>query len=238
MNWKRLAPLALNLLIALPGHSQVQLFEAEVSGIVPTVGVKWNKGITEMMAGFEYTIDGRTTLGLSGSKPLSDTLSFDKKLKEFTVNPYIVFEFVEPDNLKNFSFAVRADLIQENSFRDTVAGDAGNYNTFRRSAYGGGPIFALRIFASERMVIVPSASYELFYVSFHRDNLYAPAPDQFKEDTFLWHDVSGACAFNYKFNEFNGIVFEPKLIAKIGDGRSAVNDLINVNVSLGYVRSF
>jgi hypothetical protein len=235
MNWKRIAPFALNLMIALPGHSQVQLFEADVSGIVPSLGVKWNQGITEVMAGFEYTIDGRTTLGLSASKPLKDTLSFDTKLKQFTVNPYLIFEFVEPDNLKSFSFAIRADLIQENTMRDTAAGDPGNLNNFRRTSWGGGPIFALRIFASEQLVIVPSAAYEIYYVSFHRDNL---PKAEFIEDNFLWHDITGGCAFNYKINEFNGLVLEPKVIAKIGDGRSTSKDLINVTASLGYVRSF
>jgi hypothetical protein len=233
MNWKRIAPLALSLLVTVPAFSQVQLFEADVSGIVPFVGVKWNKGITEAMAGLEYTIDGRTTLGFSVAKPAKDTL-YDKKLKALTINPYMLFEFVEPDNLKSFSFAIRADLIHELTMRDTVAGDTGNLNNFTRTQWGGGPIFALRIFSSESLVIIPSASYEIFYVTYHRDNL----PSEFKEENFLWHDVTGACAFNFKINEFNGVVFEPKFIAKIGEGRSTTNDLINVNVSLGYVKSF
>ena len=91
---------------ALPVLSQVQLFEAEVSGLVPYVGFKWNSGITEMVGGLEYTIDGRTTLGFDYSKPLKDTLSFDPQLKEYSINPYGIFEFIEPDNLKTFSFAM------------------------------------------------------------------------------------------------------------------------------------
>ena len=68
--------------------------------------------------GLEYTIDGRTTFGFDYSKPLKDTLTFDDKLKAYTINPYAIFEFIEPDNLKTFSFALRADFIHENTTKN------------------------------------------------------------------------------------------------------------------------
>src|SRR3954468_23541139 len=118
MMLNRLNPLALLLMFGIPAFSQVQLFEADVSGVVPYLGVKWNQGITEFQGGAEYTIDGRTTLGFSGSKPLKDTLSFDDKVHGYTINPYGIFEFIEPDNLKTFSFAIRADFIHEDSYKN------------------------------------------------------------------------------------------------------------------------
>lgn len=237
MNWKRIAPLALNLLIALPASAQPQLFETDVSGIVPFVGIKWNKGITEYWGGVEYTVAGRIALGLAGSRPLKDTLSFDQNLKAYTINPYLVFEFVEPDNLKTFSFALRAELIHEGTTKADTLGessDPAKLNNFSRTALGGGPIFAFRIFSSERFIMVPSAFYEIFYVDWHRDEL----PSNFDQDQVLWQTVGGGCAFHFKFGEFNGIVFEPKVIAKIGEGTVPANDLINVSASLGYVLGF
>src|SRR5687767_5038114 len=115
MMLKRIIPLALALTTALPVYSQVQLFEAEVSGIIPYVSGKWNPGIQEYVVGLEYNIDGRTTLGFSYSRPIKDTLSFDPALKAYTINPYAIFEFIEPDNLKTFSFAIRTDLISEDA---------------------------------------------------------------------------------------------------------------------------
>ena len=36
---------------------------------------------------------------------------------------------------------------------------------------------------------------------------------------------------------FNGFTFEPKIVAKLGPGRSS-NDLLNVDATIGYVRAF
>src|SRR5690606_32132881 len=118
MTLKRIIPLAMMLSAAMPSVSQVQLFEAEVSGIVPYAGFKWNSGITEILVGAEYTIDGRISLGFNYSKPLSDTLNFDPELRAYSINPYGIFEFIEPDNLKTFSFAIRADYISEGSNKE------------------------------------------------------------------------------------------------------------------------
>ncbi|MDB5102462.1 MAG: hypothetical protein JWP91_151 [Fibrobacteres bacterium] len=237
MTFKRIIPLAM-VLTALPVLSQVQLFESEVSGIVPFAGVKWNSGITEWEAGLEYNIDGRTSLGFSYAQPLKDTLSFDPDLKSYTINPYGLFEFIEPDNLKTFSFAIRADFIQE----DTRAKASGTpefmkYNSFSRTQIGGGPQFALRLFSSDKMVIIPTAGYEFFYVTYNRNLLNSNQGGEFKEGTYLWHDVIGSCAFHFLLNEFNGLTLEPRVTAKFGEGRAS-GDMLNVSTSFGYVKAF
>jgi hypothetical protein len=237
---KRIIPLAIAVATA-PVFSQVQLFEAEVSGIVPHVGVNWNSGITEYVAGMEYTIDGRTTLGFDYTAPLKDTLTFDPDLKAYTVHPYGIFEFIEPDNLKTFSFAVRVDFIHEDTRAKPDNTDPTlKYNSFSRTQLGGGPEFALRIFSSEKLVLIPAAGYEFYYVTFRKDFLN-PATGgtsgTFKDGNNLWHDVYGACAVHFIFNEFNGLTFEPKVIAKFGGGRKS-SDMLNVAASLGYVLAF
>ena len=228
-------------LMSAPVFSQVQLFEAEVSGIVPFAGVKWNSGITEWNAGVEYTIDGRTTLGFEYAAPLKDTLTFDPTLKAYTIHPYGIFEFIEPDNLKTFSFAIRADFIHEDTKTKptpkTALDSVLQYNSFSRTLLGGGPVFALRIFSSEKLVLVPSAGYEFFYVTYQRNQLSNKNQGTFPDGNFLWHDVTGACAVHFIINEFNGITFEPKVTAKFGEGRKG-SDLLNVSASMGYVLAF
>jgi hypothetical protein len=239
MSFKRIIPLALVLSTALPVFSQVQLFESEVSGVVPFLGFKWNAGISELTGGLEYTIDGRTTLGFSYSKPLEDTLSFDPELKAYSINPYGIFEFIEPDNLKTFSFALRFDLIHEDTQKDNATpSDTAKLNSFSRTQIGGGPIFALRIFNSDKLVMIPAAAYEFFYVTFDRTALQGTGTSgSFPKGDYLWHDVSGSCAFHIIFNEFNGMTFEPKVTAKFGKGRSS-DDLLNVSAIIGYVLAF
>lgn len=234
---KRAYPFILGLLIGLPLSAQVQLFEAEMSGIVPHVGGKWNQGIQEWNAGLEYTIDGRTTFGFDYSKPLKDTLAFDNTLKAYTINPYAIFEFIEPDNLKTFSFALRADFIHENTTKnESTLDDSLMLNNFRRTSLGGGPIFSLRIFSSEKLSMVPSAAYEFFYVTLQRNKL-VKLNGEFEEETAIWHDASGALAFHYHFTEFSGLLFEPKVTVQIGAGRSS-KDLVNVSSRLGFVQGF
>lgn len=238
MNLKLVHTLALSLLIGSPLVAQVQLFEADMSGVVPHVGGKWNQAITEMNVGLEYTIDGRTTFGFDYTKPLADTIQFDKSLKAFTINPYAIFEFIEPDNLKTFSFAIRADFIHENTTKsEATPGDDLMLNNFKRTSIGGGPIFALRIFSSEKLVMIPSAAYEFFYVSYQRNQLKPGLTGDFQEDNLIWHDATGACAFHYHFTEFWGLVFEPKVAVQIGEGRST-KDLVNVSARLGLVKAF
>lgn len=239
MTLKRVLPFALALSAALPAFSQVQLFEAEVSGLVPYAGVKWNSGITQALAGLEYNIDGRTSLGFSYAQPTSDTLSFDKDLHEYTINPYGIFEFIEPDNLKSFSFAIRADLIHEDT-KEKPKGtpDSLKYNDFARTQIGGGPQFALRIFSSDKLAMIPSVGYELFYVTYHRNQLTSGGKaGNFKDGVYLWHNLYAGCVFHWIFNEFNGLSIEPKVVAKLGSGLSS-NDLLNVDFNIGYVRAF
>ena len=103
---------------------------------------------------------------------------------------------------------------------------------------GGGPIFALRIFSSDKLVMIPAASYEFYYVTFQRNQLTKGGTGgAFPDGNYLWHDVSGSCAFHFLFNEFNGMTVEPKVTAKFGNGRSS-NDLLNVSMNVGYVLAF
>ena len=244
MTLKKITPfnltLALALTTALPAYSQVQYFEAEVSGIVPYAALKWNQGITEYQAGLEYNIDGRTTFGFSYSKPLKDTL-FDPALKAYTINPYAIFEFIEPDNLKTFSFAIRVDFVNEQTSPKPKPAPAPSngteYNSFSRTALGGGPIFALRIFSSDRLAMIPTAAYEFFYVTAHRDNFVAGTPGKFPKEVNLWHDVWGSCPFLFILNEFNAISVEPKVTVKFGSGHSS-KDLLNISANVGYVKAF
>ena len=238
---KRILPLATALVAASTVFSQVQLFESEVSGIVPHVGLTWNSGIQQYLAGLEYTIDGRTTLGFEYSAPLKDTLSFDKDLKSYTVHPYGEFEFIEPDNLKTFSFAIRVDFIHEGTLdKPSSTPISQRYNSFSRTEIGGGPVFALRIFSSERLAFIPAAGYEFYYVTFRKDFL-DPATNgnsgTFKDGTNIWHEINGSCAVHFILNEFNGITFEPKVVARFGDGLKS-GDMLNVAASLGYVLAF
>lgn len=236
---KRIFPFTLALAIstAIPTFSQVQLFEAEVSGIVPFAALKWNQGIQEYVAGLEYNIDGRASLGFSFSKPLKDTIAFDPALKSYTINPYAIFEFIEPDNLKTFSFAIRTDYIHEDASKKSTS-DGTSLNSFSRTQIGGGPIFALRIFNSDKIVMIPTAAYEIFYVTTQTNQLISGGTKgNFPKDNFLWHDLIGSCPFHFIFDELNGMVVEPKVTAKFGEGHQA-KELLNVSLSLGYVRSF
>ncbi len=238
MNLKRIYPFALSLLVGLPLYAQVQLFEADISGIVPHVGGKWSRGVQEWNVGLEYTIDGRTTFGFDYSKPIKDTLTFDPKLKAYTINPYAIFEFIEPDNLKTFSFALRADFIHENTTKsESTPEDTDKLNYFRRTSLGGGPIFSLRIFSSEKLALVPSAAYEFFYVTFQSTQLTSNSGGLYPEDSMIWHDASGALAFHYHITEFMGLLFEPKVTVQIGDWRRDV-DLVNVSTRLGFIQAF
>jgi hypothetical protein len=234
---KRILPLAIAMATS-PAFSQAQLFEAEVSGIVPHAGITWNSGITQYFAGLEYTIDGRTSLGFDYGAPLSDTLSFDPDLKAFTIHPYGVFEFIEPDNLKTFSFAMRVDFIHEDTkAKPDNTPATQRFNSFSRTLLGGGPIFALRIFSSERLALIPSAGYEFFYVNYSKSHLLSNTSGKPEEGTHLWHDAYGTCAVHFILNEFNGLTFEPKVAARFGDGLKS-SDMLNVTANIGYVLAF
>ena len=233
---KRILPLAVAMATS-PVFSQAQLFEAEVSGIVPHAGITWNSGITQYLAGIEYTIDGRTSLGFEYSAPMGDTLTFDPELKAYSIHPYGLFEFIEPDNLKTFSFAMRVDFIHEDTRAKPASTLPSQYNSFSRTLLGGGPIFALRIFSSERLALVPAAGYEFYYVTFSKSQLVSNTSGKPEEGTNLWHDAYASCAFHFILNEFNGLTLEPKVTARFGDGLKS-SDMLNVAATVGYVLAF
>lgn len=237
MTLQRVNPILFALMVGLPAFSQVQFFEQDVSGLIPHAGFKYSSGIQEYSLGIEYNIDGRISLGFEFAKPVSDTFSFDDKLRAYKVNPYAIFEFVEPGNLNNFSFAIRGDFIHENTNKDTpTEGDTAMLNSFRRTALGGGPMFSLRIFGSEKVTMVPSVFYEFFYVSYHRDKLQNLSGDN-DDGYYLWHDLTAGYALQYRFDEFNGVTFDPRIGLEFGEGRSK-DDLLSFSVRFGYSRSF
>jgi hypothetical protein len=222
-----------------PVLPNVQIFEQDLAGIHPYLGVLGNSKIIQPLVGFEYNIEGRTSLGVRVGKPLKDTLSFDTDLKAFFANPYAVFEFIEPGNLTVVSFAMRADFVYED-----VTKPKDNYNGFTRSAYGGGPVFGLRFQTSDKWVVIPEASYELFYVQWRMNDLFAPNPNPppqtspvHVEEKSIRHDVAGGVHVLYRFTEMHGLDFAPRVVVKIGKGLQN-SDFLNVDVSFGYFLSF
>lgn len=231
---------ALAAMIAAPVFSQVQLFEQDLSGLVPYVGLKWNQNVTEMGLGVEYSIEGRTTLGFAGNLPLADTLKWENsytadKPKAYVLNPYAIFEFFEPGNLSTFSFAIRTDMYWE----DLRKADD-NRNDFSRMLIGGGPVFASRIWTSDRFAVIPTAYYEFFYTRWRKTILLAPPPGQVVNKSNstngdgIAHDISLSCAFYYKFSETLGFSFEPKGLFKLGEGRND-KDLVNIQSQFSLV---
>jgi hypothetical protein len=227
--------LALAGLVVMPAFSQVQLFEQDLSGLVPYLGIKWNQSVAEAQAGLEYSIEGRTTLGFAYTSPLSDTIKWDgsyyqgDKPRTDVINPYMVFEFIEPGNLSTFSFAFRADMLYE-----TLIKDEKNHNNFHRLYIGGGPIFAIRSWTSDRLALIPTASYEFFYVEWKKDLLLSPSSGKPTKGKGIAHDFIASCPVYYKFNEFHGMVVEPKGVFKLGETRGT-KDLINLQLQVGYV---
>lgn len=228
--------IAYSVLAISPVLAQVQLFEQDLSGVVPYAGVKWNQAVTEAQAGIEYTIEGRATLGLAYALPLKDTISWDSsaayvtdKPTAYVVNPYAIFEFIEPGNLSNFSFAFRADVVYE-----SINKAESNYNTYRKLQLGGGPQFAWRSWGSDRLAIIPTVTYQFFYVSWKKDELVSDVRGLYSEDEGVANDFTFACPFYYKLNEFHGLSFEPKAMVKFGEGRTD-KDLFNVHASIAYV---
>jgi hypothetical protein len=230
--------IALASLAVAPVFSQVQLFEQDLSGLVPYLGVRWNQSVIEAQGGVEYNIEGRSVLGFSYIKPLSDTLNWDKsasytsdKPSEFALNPYAEFEFIEPGSLSNFSFSIRGDMVWENLMKSDE-----NLNNFRRIGIGAGPMFAIRSWVNDRFAIIPTLGYQFFYVSWQKDMLTnANGTDgEFTKGEGVAHDIRFTCPFYYKLNEFHGLSFEPKAIVKLGEGRSS-KDLVNVHFQVGYV---
>ena len=233
MRLKKSIPLIL-MLFCMPLFAQVQLFEQDASGIVPKVGLDWNSKISSLTAGFEYTIEGRTTLGFTYTHPLKDTLAFDPNLKATGYEPYAIFEFVEPSSANTFSFATKLGF----SYYDAPHINATDLNSFSRYLIHGGPMFGFRILAAETFAFIPTVAYDLSIGKSRTNNLNPPSGNPiFNKSDLVWHDFVGACPMLLKLNEFNGLVFEPRLDLKIGKGLST-NDFINASASFGYVLTF
>ena len=231
------------LLMAGSVFAQTELFEQDLSGIHPFAGLKWNSKITQPVLGLEYTIESRSTLGFQMGFPLKDTLfatpDLDKKVESkfhsYFVNPYFMFEFLEPDNAGKFSFSVRGDYIYESTPADS------NLNGFSRHSLGLGPVFSLRLHAGEKIDVIPQASYEFFYVKWKQNwvtHVNAPGDTgSFADTYFIQHDISLGANVMYHLNETQGLNFEPKVVLKTGDGLRS-SDLLNVDFRIGYFLSF
>ena len=236
------------LLLAGSAFSQTELFEQDLSGIHPYVGLKWNSNITQPVLGLEYTIESRSTMGIQTGFPLKDTLfstpGLDKrvesKLHSFFVNPYFMFEFLEPDNAAKFSFSMRGDYIFESTKADS------NLNGFSRHHFGLGPVLSMRLHAGEKIDVVPQVAYEFFYIKAKRNwvthitppgTTSADSVGEFDDGYFIQHNVSVAANVLYHLDETQGLSFEPKVVLKMGDGLQG-SDLLNVDFRVGYFLSF
>lgn len=252
---------ALFLSFASLAGAQVQLFEQEVSGIQPYAGFRWNSEISQYVAGFEYNTEGRTTVGFAFSSPLKDTLSFNEDLQSFKLNPYGIFEFIEPGPLNIFSFAMKASFEYENVFASSKTyavvdssvtppepSKVEEPDFFRRTTLGAGPIFGLRLVSGDHFTFIPLLSYEFQYVTFQRravewvevsPGIFEPRIDDNtnKDGELLWHQLNAGVAVMAMFDEMNGINVEPRLTVLLGEGRKS-SDLLNASVQLGYVRRF
>ncbi len=246
------------LLAAASAFSQVQIFEQDLAGIHPYAGVNWNSKIIQPVLGFEYSIEGRTSMGLMAAKPLKDTLAIPG-VKAFLVNPYIAFEFIEPGNLTLLSFSLRADYIFEDVYKsqdsltmDSLTGlppTVANVNSFSRSSYGVGPVFALRFQTSDKITVIPEAAYALYFVTWRwtrlgqLDTTKNPPvllPPSGKNSN-IWHEISAGVNVLYRFNEAQGVNFEPKVVIKVRPGLSKgeqSSSLVNAEIRLGYFVSF
>ena len=230
------------LLLAVSAFSQTDLFDQDFSGIHPYAGLKWNSKITQPLIGFDYVVEGRTALGIQAGFPLKDTLfsspgedSVVGKFHSVFVNPYVVFELVEPDNLSNFSFLMRADFIYESAASDD------SLNGFSRSSFGVGPVFAYAFQTSDKFSLIPAASYEFYYVKWKRDwpthrTISGNVP-LYNNDYFIQHDIGLGVDAVYHLSETQGLNFEPKVVLKLGEGLLG-SDLFNIQIGIGYFASF
>ena len=239
-------PLAFSLLTAVSAFSQTDVFEQDLSGIHPYAGLKWNSKITQPVLGVEYTIESRASLGIQMGMPLSDTMFSTlkptdslsaSKLHSYFFNPYAVFELLEPDNNSKLAFSLRADYIFE-----SAPSDSGR-NSYRRHSFGIGPVFGYRVHANEKIDVIPQLSYEFFYTKWRRNWLGVRRTDGtytvgvFDDDYFIQHDIKLSADVLYKLDEVQGLTAEPGIVLKLGDGRRS-SDLLNIDLRIGYYRSF
>jgi hypothetical protein len=231
--------------MGVSAFSQTEVFERDLTGIHPYTGLKWNKNITQPLVGFEYTIESRTSLGMQVDMPLKDTVFSNppagdtyvksSRFHSYFFNPYVQFEFLEPDNASLFSFSVRGDYVYVSPASD----DSGN--GFSQSSLGLGPVFALRFHAGEKLEIIPKASYEFFFTRLKMneptDSISSDKRGAFSDNSFIQHDISAAVNLLYRLNETQGLNFEPRIVFKLGDGRRS-DDLLNIDLQIGYFLSF
>ncbi len=218
------------LLIPGLGFSQVHLVEQEMSAVVPQTGVQWNSGITSYMGGLEYVVEGRTSLGLRVSRALTDTVVLNPTLpplKSTVINPYAVFEFIEPGNLSIFSFALKAGF----TWMD-ASGTGADLSSFERTIYSAGPIFGFRMQPSPGFAYIPTVGYEFQFTKWQRNTLI-DGVGEFEEDNDFWHDVTAGVHLVAVLNEFHSLSFQPYASFLFGTGREAA-DLINVGLNVAY----
>ncbi len=224
--------LALLLLPGL-GNSQVQLVEQEMSAIIPQVGFLWNKNISSFMGGVEYVVEGRTALGIRVSQPLADTILLNPALpalKSRIINPYAVFEFIEPGTLSIFTFSMHAGFTWVEA-----SGEGADLSSFERTIYSLGPQFGFRMQANPHFTYIPTVGYDFQFTKWER-NIWVEAAD-FQEDTDIWHDVTAGVFLIININEFHSTSLKPYLSVRFGTGREA-DDLINVGMNLAHAWKF
>ena len=128
-----------SLLVVHTVFAQTEVFEQDVSGFRAYTGLKWNPKIMQPLLGAEYTIEGRTSLGIQTGMPLSDTMFSapdtalhlsTSKVHSYFLNPYAEFEFLESDVNNKISLALKAEYIFESAPTDS------GRNNYRRHSFG------------------------------------------------------------------------------------------------------
>ncbi len=212
------------LLVTSISFGRVQLFERGENGLViPIAGVVASPEVVAWNAGFEYTIESRSSIGLYVSQPVKDT-SFDAEsgYKSLSIYPIASFEIFEPDR----EFPLSASLNLKYEFHSGSKEDANGTTIMssREAFYSGGPEIGGRFYIGEVGLIAPAVGYDFIYF---RKNIRAAteiqttngrrtvagAPDV--SDGFL-HDANIEVIFGYMFNEIWGISADPKFSMRFG----------------------
>ncbi len=202
--------------------SQVQLFEQGYSGIVAKTGGAWHPKVNGSSSSIEYNIEGKTTLGISFSQNLVDTLfDFNRdtlstlipstiKTKATGYGAYVILELLEPDKLFPMSFSM---LFAYNNTKGEITEGIITTSNQKQLIYSTGPQIGARFYVGDNGSIVPFLEYTFSYVRQFRKHNFP----QLKETTELWHSISVSSAYKHLFGSSFGAFIDPKVNIRIGD---------------------
>jgi len=226
-------------LLLISGHTQVQIFERGLGGIVPNFGGMFQDEKIFWSGGFEYNIESRSSIGVTYSQPLEenrfddDPLYDNETLSSFSISPYLHLEIMEPD--KVFPLGVTLNVMYT---YDGVSqnNDDGNLNRqFQENRFEGGPEFNGRFYIGSLDMLVPSVGYGLVYFTNTKRNASPVVTDlagPIVSDDGFRHNFHIRAIYNHMFNEKMGLVADPRLTVQI-DSDSEIN--IAARLKLGLV---